>query len=367
MRPLSQNDKNPLERIQDVSMSQAEEDRILHNLRAIMQAEDSLQEPQPTRSFSWRSIQSVMAGVAGVLLVGGVLLSGERANWFQSGQTTTAQTNSVSTNHNNTPIVPSKPKPKNTFEEVHMLNTQFGWAVNYNQIAVTNDGKKTWSFVTPPGLRKDSNAKMAALNTQSAVVAGTVLKGITYQAVDVYVTNDGGKHWTKQTIKPTTGWAYALDIDFVNSKTGWLVIQTKNPPNQSEVVTLYQTHDGGQTWKPISESGSNGLPMTERVSEVSFVTTKIGWTSTLGFSYVNAHIGKAWVYKTKDGGVTWSKVSLPIPSSLNKDYLNADVPVFTSPNNGTCTITYTNNPEMGTIKTMVFQTTDGGKHWTRNN
>jgi photosystem II stability/assembly factor-like uncharacterized protein len=55
----------------------------------------------------------------------------------------------------------------------------------------------------------------------------------------LYVTTDGGSHWT--TIPPTPPFANVKQIDFVSPQLGWAVTPT----------SLLKTEDGGSTWTPV--------------------------------------------------------------------------------------------------------------------
>ena len=68
----------------------------------------------------------------------------------------------------------------------------------------------------------------------------------------LYVTHDGGRHWT--TREPTVG--RPVDVDFTTPSRGWLLAMTpsctKNTSGPCVNSVLFRTHDGGATWQPLS-------------------------------------------------------------------------------------------------------------------
>ena len=92
----------------------------------------------------------------------------------------------------------------------------------------------------------------------------------------------------------------------VDGLNGWFVF-TIGPAAGNADTYVYRTHDGGRTW---TETGRPTMVSeTETVhwfpSCAYFVTDDIGF---LGFS----HFNDAPVFRTTDGGATWARITLPL-------------------------------------------------------
>ena len=82
---------------------------------------------------------------------------------------------------------------------------------------------------------------------------------------------------------------------------------------QKQAVSLYQTSDGGATWtlKYANDPSqpNNTLPFSGHKNGMAFRDTSTGWVG--GDIPIN---GFVYLYKTTNGGVTWSQQPLTLPA-----------------------------------------------------
>lgn len=157
----------------------------------------------------------------------------------------------------------------------------------------TVDGGMTWKQVNVIG--QDVDARLVrALFTDAGRGWAFGEEGV------LYTTRDGGQSWERQRV-PTRnlllgGW-------FLDSQQGWLV---------GAGSTLLQTSDGGETWRTGTllgfETASAGTDAARRFrfNAASFVDKKRGWA-------VGA---EGHVFKTADGGRTWSEQNSEVRADL---------------------------------------------------
>jgi photosystem II stability/assembly factor-like uncharacterized protein len=110
-------------------------------------------------------------------------------------------------------------------------------------------------------------------------------------------TNDGGVTWYNVTPPgmTETGYMVASQSEFLDTTHAWL--QVADPNNYPNGGTMYRTADGGLTWSTTATPFSTG--------SISFLDANNGWLmADLG---VGAGSMAVSVFQTADGGVTWSR------------------------------------------------------------
>jgi photosystem II stability/assembly factor-like uncharacterized protein len=157
---------------------------------------------------------------------------------------------------------------------IYFLNASTGWVtgtVMLNDLAwlyVTHDGGKTWyqqTLARPEGV---PSAQLSILAPTFFSAANGLLpvrfsdfttgRGI---ATVIYVTHDGGTTWQSTTpVSITLGTA-----DFLDRQNGWV----------TDGTTLFVTRDGGQHWTKLAAS-----PHFKNVSQLDFISRTIGWAIT---------------------------------------------------------------------------------------
>jgi len=175
----------------------------------------------------------------------------------------------------------------------------------------------------------------------------------------VFKTTDGGDTWLPVTDKYFGGTIGAFGVsesnpDIVYVGTGEYPIRG----NVSHGDGVFKTTDGGKTWTFV------GLAETQQISRVRVhpANPDIVWVGAQGHAFgPNAERG---VYKTTDGGKTWNKVLFRNDSTgisdLVLDPSNPDVlyAAFWQAQRKPWQLV-SGGPGGG-----IFKSTDGGEHWT---
>jgi photosystem II stability/assembly factor-like uncharacterized protein len=132
-------------------------------------------------------------------------------------------------------------------------------------------------------------------------------------------------------------------IGLLSEREGW----------ETSGQSLNMTSDGGRSWHDITPANSQGNCCT-----VFFIDSMHGWA------------GGAWsiasptlkIFRTADGGTTWSQISEPGPTSFSPCCPTLD---FIDANHGWLIYNDSQALAVGTGFTgKLMQTSDGGAHWT---
>jgi photosystem II stability/assembly factor-like uncharacterized protein len=198
------------------------------------------------------------------------------------------------------------------FRGLSVVSPKVVWASGYipgtgpGVVVRTTNGGTTWQSVAPPGSTDLQFRDIQAFDANHAVLLSI---GNNPDDFRVYVTSDGGAHWT-QTFTNAQPTAFYDCMSFWDKKHG---IAVSDPVNGK--FQIISTTDGGNHWQLVSQAGMPAaLP-----NEAGFAAS--------GECLVTGHRQHAWfgsgqgaqarVFRTNDGGTTWQVSTTPITSSAS--------------------------------------------------
>jgi photosystem II stability/assembly factor-like uncharacterized protein len=261
--------------------------------------------------------------------------------------------------------------------EMKLLAPGVGWAERAGQYYWTSDNGANWRDITPPGAGEktglfflDTQHGWAVINHPDELESGKL-------RFDMACTADAGTTWSKMSFSlPAktfkTDLAPLSEEDFKSGSlgggagapafadllNGWLAVQFGYGPNTWWTFLLV-TSDGGRTWRRAMSApelqGADMLPMTATE----------GWLagSSEGGPYPD-------LYVTRDGTMSWQKISLPIPKKIARtDFGPAtcslmDLPKFENSKHGFLEASCSTYADGNThINYALFATNDGGRTW----
>ena len=239
---------------------------------------------------------------------------------------------------------------------IHFLNELEAWGVTETQIVRTNDGGSTWYNVTPPDVTDTASIGTFILDTTHAWVQKPDFNNFPNNGL-LYRTNDGGLTWTISSTPFSGG-----DLSFIDVHNGWMLADLGVGAG-SNAVAVFQTKDSGMTWTqtytndPNSPDAGDSLPLGGLKSDLMPLDMQTAWVSGVTYSS-----GTAYLYRTDDGGHTWSLVNLEVPAgaenfelSIDKDQMQ-----FISARDGFLVVRLAGD----STQTAVYVTHDGGTTWT---
>ncbi len=151
-------------------------------------------------------------------------------------------------------------------------------------------------------------------------------------------TTDGGYKWKLRESETDLN---LLDIYFINKNNGWIVGGKGDSENKNMHGIILNTNNGGYTWNTQFE--------TNLILDcISFVNDTVG--------YVGSSVTSTGIYKTTDGGVNWTHISITeYWAGINKIYFINDMVGYL--------IGYISFYPMQDDGTCILKTTDGGNTW----
>ena len=134
-----------------------------------------------------------------------------------------------------------------TLISLHMIDLTTGWALGEHAVLRTSDGGLQWKNVAPPNSVLTRESIADFLTASLAWVATPQVNGTTTQ---ILRTIDGGQTWQQSTIQEI----FLKQITFIDSQHGWILSGWGATGGAAEVVGVFRTGDGGKTWSNVSSA-----------------------------------------------------------------------------------------------------------------
>ncbi len=243
---------------------------------------------------------------------------------------------------------------------LQMMDAQMGWALTDKEHLVrTVDGGGHWHDVSPQALL---HAVPTSIVTDflTASLAWVAFSSSDDETTRIFQTSDSGQMWRETTV-PT---GVVAQITFLNPQVGWLLSKHAVSEN-AETAEIFRTTNGGKTWTSIATVLASSadlpapghLPFSGKKTGMSFLNAMSGWMA--GSVPVN---GSTLLYRTNDGGTTWSPQSLELSADEQSALLSITQPVFFSPTEGILPV----SANTGSSTQLTFYVTqNGGTSWQR--
>ncbi len=219
-------------------------------------------------------------------------------------------------------------------------------------IASTIDGGKTWHLVSQTNYPPDSSTpgapplqcgkqQISFVNATTGWLTGACGGGITFD-----MTSDGGKTWKVPALLSPDGKSWPADCGggycslsaprFVSPTFGYMLLFDYDSIRDAHRTTLYVTVDGGTTWDARAvPGGDTNVRMVDAFN---------------GLAAAGDGAAPTWLYRTADVGHTWQPVSADIAlQAVVLDCISARQCWALSP---------------GGASNQLFKTLDGGATWT---
>lgn len=216
-----------------------------------------------------------------------------------------------------------------------------------DRISKSSDGGRAWTTVFPshPVQYRDSISALAIAPTRPETIYAILAHSVD-GPTSIYTSTDAGSTWRASKIvrglqSGAMGFATALAVDPRHPSTVYAALG----------ATFLETTDDGTTWQSIA----HGLPIAADLARGGCHCN--GGVDTLAIDPRNgavyAALTQGGVYKSSDGGRTWTRIG---PTGLYGYFTVAVDP------SRPATIYAAGQSETGT-GSLLFRSTDGGRSW----
>ncbi len=171
----------------------------------------------------------------------------------------------------------------------------------------------------------------------------------------LYHTTDGGMSWTKVWDQPGT---FIRALGFIDEKTGFLGnVGTDYYPGVTDKHPLYRTDDGGKTWTAVNAPDISVVAGICGIDILPVHRVFQGEAHTDHIIHAAGRVGgPAALLKSEDSGKTWTVQDMSKQAGMILDikFLDAHTGFM-------CAST---NSDMDKAEAMILRTIDGGKTWS---
>lgn len=254
--------------------------------------------------------------------------------WAVESENKIWRTEDSGQNWNLISALPQDPELHYSASQIIFNGRDNGWIIGIFNVWRSRDAGLSWNKVDEFSYRQFKNRVRGMYFLDSRIGWAICEEGLVIQ------TNDGGDHW--RSIVEGLPFNVGTTVNaarFLDEKRGWISIRDASNPFPENVVL--NTEDGGKTWRPNREIGSDVV-----IHDIFFLNDKMGWTVG-GIKKESSGFETGVLFATEDGGKTWRRIkTAPTDDGINSVR-------FTSPEEGWLTTDYS-----------VYRTHDGGKTWS---
>ncbi|MDQ7093553.1 hypothetical protein REC12_08125 [Desulfosporosinus sp. PR] len=162
-------------------------------------------------------------------------------------------------------------------------------------IRKSTNGDKTWSQVNLP-LSADQKPEEVSKPVFFENNDGVIIIQLQEGDCLLYTTHDAGRTWSFQSKLPPALRGSGVVYDFLNNREGWAINNGTGPDPSAKA--LFVTRDGGYSWQTVS---INIDLKNKFVKEIDFVNSKVGWIT------YNQSTGSG-LAKSINGGISWEEI-----------------------------------------------------------
>lgn len=193
------------------------------------------------------------------------------------------------------------------------------YVFNGHGIYRSTDGGESWHYL---GLGDEGIISKIQIDPLTPTTMYAAVMGNPYVRTDkrgIYKSTDGGHTWTQVLFVSNQAGASDLVINYNNPQILYASFWDRVRSNQESIIDgpharVYKTTDGGQTWTqltgglPTGRNGRTGLAMSRQNPDKLYVV------------YIDTLATTGGLYKTENGGQTWTSVDVSALETAVADF-----------------------------------------------
>jgi photosystem II stability/assembly factor-like uncharacterized protein len=180
----------------------------------------------------------------------------------------------------------------------------------------------------------------------------------------LFRSTDKGNAWEQRSLPAAIGGGL-LEASFVDDRKGWLLHPGVAASQCSDAgAEIWRTTDGAMTWQRVAnvdqQNQASGLGFSQCKESLSFVD------ATHGFVAAGDGNFSPTIYRTADGGKTWSGSTLPDPPDFKTSPGGSALRAGLVNRFGSTLYVQARGQQAGDIpdRQYMFRSTDGGATWS---
>jgi len=178
----------------------------------------------------------------------------------------------------------------------------------------------------------------------------------------IYKSVDGGVNWTHKGLDESAYFGRII-VDYSNSQRVFAAAcGTLFSPNATRGI--YRSDDGGDSWNQVLyvNDSTAGVDIVQHPSNPNILYAAM-WERMRGLTYRRSHGTSSGIYKSLDGGSTWTLLTNGLPGGSQKGRIGLAI----AHNNPETVYAFIDRLVSGTPTATVFKTTNGGDSWQQTN
>ena len=175
----------------------------------------------------------------------------------------------------------------------------------------------------------------------------------------MYKSTDAGATW-QHTGLENSAYIARVIVDYSNPQR-LFAAACGNLFTTGDQRGIYRTNDGGQTWQRVLfvNDSTSGIDVVQHPTNPQILYAAM-WERVRGLTYRRSFGDGSGIWKSTDGGTTWSEMTTGLPTGANVGRIGISI-AKSNPN-----VLYAFY-DMDNYEVGVYKSVNGGQSWTRTN